>query len=122
MKVAVYGSLRKGEYNFERFKDSFGDQVKVLETQITVPGFNLYSLGPYPAVQRGEGAVVVDILEVEGQALKSMDSMELGAGYDIDKVTLPNGEEARIYVYPSSVSLTHQVTDGDWSNFLKSNR
>lgn len=114
-KIIVYGSLRKGEYNFNRFVGYFGeDNFQYVETT-TIPGFKLYSLGPYPGINEGteDDVLVVDILDVSESAYDSVKRMELGAGYSEVLVNI-NGEELPIYVFDAKLPEDNIVEGGDW--------
>lgn len=120
-KVLFYGSLRKGEYNYNYFLRIFGeDNFKYIKTK-TIKGFKLYSLGAYPMVIQTNDIndkLVVDEFEVSDEAYSSINSMELGAGYDISKF-----EGATIYTYPLNEMKYYTdsiVKSGDWSEYLKS--
>lgn len=119
MKVLVYGSLRKDEYNYNRFLQYYPDEINYIKT-LTIEGFDLYSLGPYPAIVKGEGSLVVDLLDVSPEVKESFDGMELGAGYEIQQVEVDN-ELVDIYVYvnPQRLNNNRKVQSGDWSKYLK---
>lgn len=54
--IAVYGSLRHGEYNFERFENYFGkDNIKIKEKNIRIllPA-TMVNLGSYPALIKAD--------------------------------------------------------------------
>lgn len=113
-KIAVYGSLRNNEYNFLRMK-ALG-KIEYIETT-TLSGWDLYSLGPYPAINPGEGTIVVDIIGVDDTVLDFIRMMERGANYREETVDI-NGEDCFIYVYNNNLS-SNQVPSGDWSDRLK---
>jgi len=119
-KIAVYGSLRKGEYNYNRFKQLFPD-IKVVDTTITITDFALYDLQfGYPGIKREKDAkLVVDILEVNDMCEDMLDNMELGAGYHIEYIKIKN-ETIKIYVYDGKVKDEHIVENGDWSHYISS--
>ncbi len=89
-KIAVYGTLRVGEYNYERFKSGI---IKVIEEGKSVKGYKMYDLGPYPVIKRDFSlqeeveSIIVDILEVTEKCFNELHQMELGAGYQLDAVT-----------------------------------
>lgn len=116
--IAVYGSLRVGEYNFNRLS-KFGKLEHVATTSIQ--GYDLYSLGPYPAVKEGNGTIVVDILEADDNSFRAIDGMEKGAGY-VSKVIDYNGEDATLYLYTGYVDQNRLVESGDWSKYLSTNK
>ena len=120
-RIAVYGSLRVGEYNFERFVDMFGKtNIKPLKQDIEIEGFDLFNLGPYPAISRGENNLKIDVLSVSEPVYESIKHMELGAGYNEETVKIPSYGDVFIYTYPKgSFSKDRLVEGGDWSKFLK---
>jgi gamma-glutamylcyclotransferase (GGCT)/AIG2-like uncharacterized protein YtfP len=121
--VLVYGSLRVGEYNYNRFKKHHGDNIKVVAQKLPIVGYNLYDLGSYPGITldfNGESKpLICDLLEVSQSVKDSMDNMEFGAGYREDFEDTEFGE-ATIYVYEWLGSgITNKVESGDWSEYLK---
>jgi len=125
--ILSYGTLRRGNpsdpnnrdktYNFQRFNGQ-----KYIET-LKVDGFELYNLGFYPCIAAGEGQVVVELHEVDPIALQSIDSMEAGAGYNKQEITIFSAElnqevSATIYSYnkrdlPAHI-LNKKIVSGDW--------
>ena len=117
--IASYGSLRLGEYNYNRFKELFGEDFNYVKTT-TISGYDLYDLGSYPGLkvsQNPEAVVVVDILEVSQKCFDYIESMEHGAGYSTIKVEDKEGDKyfAYLYEYPCN----NLVESGDWSKYLK---
>jgi gamma-glutamylcyclotransferase (GGCT)/AIG2-like uncharacterized protein YtfP len=110
-----YGSLRKVEgYNFGRC----GKQ-KYIKT-LTLDGYDLYSLGAYPAVVDGKGKVVVELHEIpNAQTAEYIRQMELGAGYE-ERVVNVDDVDAYLYVYKGNNRLNPElkVEHGDWSKYL----
>lgn len=117
-KNLFYGSLRKGEYNYERFVEIFGKENFVYKETKTIKGFELYSLGAYPVIiPNPNSEIVVDEFELSQEAHKSVKTMELGAGYT---ETIIN--ESSIY-YMDQPPHYHKgkVESGDWSKYLREN-
>lgn len=121
-KIFVYGSLRKGEYNFDRFVEIYGkDSIKVVDTNVTLFGYRLYSLGPYPGLKPAneedtKSFVVGDILEVSQQAFNSITAMELGAGYYIEVKEIKD-HACVIYLYNGTTNEKNFVKEGDWIDY-----
>lgn len=111
MLIAVYGSLRPGQYNFSRIKH-FGNVEHVRTTSIS--GYDMFSLGPFPGIKPGEGTIVVDILNVDERVFEAIESMETGAGYKKQIVDI-DGDQAAIYVYQYPAG--RKVESGDWVEF-----
>ena len=121
--MALYGSLRNGLYNSRRF--DLPNRSEFLGTA-RVPGYALYSLGPYPAVYPSEnGSVVAEVRRFSGkkqlEIAKSIDYMELFGGYHREYVDLElTGKKLRgiIYVYDEKLE-TEKIQHGDWAKYLK---
>lgn len=123
---AFYGSLRVGEYNYDRLlKDKPGvDYVKT----ITLPkGYLLYSLGAYPMViedETSEFPLVLDLFEIDAPNIsKWIDMMEIGAGYTPTTIVIDNvayclfvGDYKENSQWLKSNSI---VTSGDWTEEIK---
>jgi len=118
MKIAVYGSLRKDAYNYERFKFFFGDDYEY-ERTATIRGYKLYDLGiGYPcAVVDNEhnSELTVDIVKVSEKCLSTVTSMEISAGYKPSIIDV-DGEQVIIYLFKSPEGTL--VKSGDWIKHL----
>ncbi|MCL6415099.1 gamma-glutamylcyclotransferase [Aestuariirhabdus sp. Z084] len=68
--VAVYGSLRRGLWNHHILAHS----EYVAKTRL--PGWQMFSLGRFPGVRRGQGYITVEIYRVTPPVLKALDQME----------------------------------------------
>lgn len=113
IKIATYGSLREGEYNFERFKEVFGDGI-VRTNTTEIEGYELYSLGGYPAAVKSEGKLTVDTLEVSEAVHERIKAMELGAGYVEETIEI-NNEPHLIYLFEQEPRMhAGIVSEGDW--------
>jgi len=88
-KLLIFGTLRRGQYNFNRFK-FYGEQ-KYIET-IRLSGFDLYDLGHYPTVVKGEGEVTFEIHSVCDKILEIITDMEIGAGYKPIKIKVGDSD------------------------------
>jgi gamma-glutamylcyclotransferase (GGCT)/AIG2-like uncharacterized protein YtfP len=73
--IFVYGSLRQGHYNHRIIENA------EFLGQFTMYDWEMYSLGSYPTIVKGEGYVVVEAYEVSDEQYERVRSMELGAGY-----------------------------------------
>ena len=110
MKLLAYGTLREGQYNFDRVKTLFGvDSIKKLG-ETTVKGFKLLDLGYYPAAVPCENSEIrCDILEVSEKANQFIDAMELGAGYSTELLN-----QEKIYVIKDQNLNFPKIESGDW--------
>lgn len=117
MKIAVYGTLRKGG----RLHKSYMQGAKMLGEDFRLDGFDMYSLTAYPYVVKSykEGSsIVCEVYDVTADRLSDCIGMEQRAGYDIHVVDTPYGE-ALLCVYPYSSHGDEQVVNGDWLEFAR---
>jgi len=116
---AFYGTLRKGDYNYDRFG---GDETMRVTGQAMVPGYKMLDLGPYPAIIRDPGSEIkVDLVEVRyPEVAEALRGMELGAGYSAEFVE-HGGQKYEIFVGSPAlaryVGTIPTVTDGDWLTY-----
>lgn len=113
MHIAVYGSLRKGEYN------CFFDDKCTYVGRYAVLGYNLYNLGAYPAIYptlNKKARLTVELWDIPKDYFNQIKHMEEGAGYHEEKVKLlPNVYDIPIYVY-NSEPYGNIIKSGDWKN------
>lgn len=123
MLVAVYGSLRPGMYNYDRFQKLFPGDILPKES-FKLKGFKMFNLGSYPGIipSNEKDHITIDILEVSEQSYLKIRDMELNSGYYEDKINLPNGSNASIFIYSNSTKLKESVDSGDWVEFLNSKK
>lgn len=122
-RIAVYGSLRQGEYNYRRAQ---GDPIctgKIHKAQ-------LYSLGAYPCIVASDDEadeVVVEVYDIDDKLFIGIEAMELGAGYQRLPVKVwwediqhdHNGDgnplDAEAYFFPDTRDwFGPRVASGDW--------
>lgn len=117
IQIAVYGSLRKGEYNYDTFKNRFKDGYNYLRTT-SILGYDVYSLGPYPGLKQAEdpnSRVVVDIMECSKECFDRIELMELDAGYETVMVTEEGtNNQYPAYLYVGYINSSRLVKSGDW--------
>lgn len=90
--LAVYGTLKQGCSNHEYF---LGDAQ--LLGKSTISGFDMYSLGGFPGIVPGEGAITVELYD--NYRLGPIDSLEgEGSLYKRTVVTTDQGVECYVYV------------------------
>ncbi len=113
MLVAVYGTLRVGEYNYERFKDGV---IDIIAENVKIPNYEMFDLGSYPGVRKSMGVeIVVDIINFGNDTYEQIEKMELGAGYKMTYVDTPVGMDIVMFTYnrPGSYGLPI-IESGDW--------
>jgi len=112
-KVAVYGTLLKGECN-ERWADGALERVPC-----TIMG-TIYNLGYFPAfVPDGRQAVEAELLTVTAEGLAHMDILEGYPRYyrrDEIEATLADGTvvAAMVYVMNSLPPRARLIPNGSW--------
>lgn len=118
MKFAFYGSLRKGQYNYDRcIAGCKHDYLGVAR----VNGFKMWSLGPYPTITLGDknDQIVVDLFDIHDEAVQRfIESMERGAGYSVGNVEI-NDEQYTLYYYHKEPRNAEAVENGDWVDYNK---
>lgn len=116
-KVFVYGTLRRGEGNYNIWKDAVLDVVTGCTVQglIGYPGRHY----GYPCVDfDGEGTVIGDLITVDAdhESVEWVHRMERGAGYTMRpvQVTLPSGEVVEAIGYHWERQVHSPIVSGDW--------
>lgn len=78
-RIAVYGTLKRGFYNYNRFNSCFPFNFIYSEV---IKGFSLYDLGSYPtAIENENDKITIEIFEVSDECFNILNRMELFAGY-----------------------------------------
>lgn len=118
--IAVYGSLRVGEFNHDP------DTMKHLATT-KIEGWLLRDTGyGYPTAHRAvkDLTLVVDVLEVSPETFCKINNMEMAAGYTLETVQPMPGVTA--FMWPSDGwwgGLDNKpIMSGDWSAYIKTTR
>lgn len=111
--VAVYGSLKRGFYNHHLLQHS------AFLADGTVDGYAMYSLGSYPMVIRGRGAISVELFDIDQATLARLDRLEGFPHYygrEVVTVSTPHCPvEAWLYVgQPHQVKWQPRVSSGCW--------
>ncbi len=114
--IIVYGSLRKGAYNYNAYKRAYKENLQYLETK-EIEGYELRSLGSYPYIREGGGTLTVDLITCNEECFQSINNMELGAGYEAKEITIGDFT-GTIYIMNDGPD-TKIVKHGDWLKFLE---
>jgi len=116
---AFYGSLRKGMNLYEKFE--FDLQYKF---SAWLPGYELYSLGPYPfAVQTKNPAskILVEVMQVTNPFTdQKIFDIERDAGYHLLEIEIKK-QFVGIYLF-EQVTNYPKVLHGDWVTFFREQR
>lgn len=123
-RIFVYGSLRKGEYNY---REEMGEPICTGH----IHKAQLYSLGAFPAIVASDDeadTVTGEVYDLADKQFASIDRMEVGAGYELRPVLVWwkeidrnfNGDgnplEAEAYFYPAVQDwFGPRIDNGDWS-------
>lgn len=112
--IVVYGSLRAKPEPFYNF-NACGKQQFI--KKFNLEGYELYSLGAYPAIIEGKGNITVELHEVDERTYQRIRGMELGAGYNEKQIEV-DGKLASLYVYNNAERLRQRerVISGDWQD------
>ncbi|RWR02897.1 gamma-glutamylcyclotransferase [[Pantoea] beijingensis] len=108
MRIIVYGSLRRKQGNSHWMTNAqwLGDHQ--------IEGYELYSLGHYPGIVRGEGQVYCEVYRVDASTMAELDALRTKGGeYKRELLQTPYGT-AWIYVYQRSIDGRQRIDSGDW--------
>ncbi|GAA0793267.1 gamma-glutamylcyclotransferase family protein [Marinobacterium sediminicola] len=113
-RVAVYGTLKRGQSNHHYLASAQYLGAAQLE------GFALYDLGPWPAVKREPGQIQVEVYAVDAPTFAALDELEDYCAeapatglYDRIEVDTPFGL-AWLYLYNESVQPRQRLASGNW--------
>jgi len=125
VKVAVYGSLRKGLHNHSLLNgETFVGQFE------TDPEFSLVDLGSFPGLLKdGNTAVLMEVYEVDATKLKRLDGLEGYRGknsnnfYNREKIESPFGP-LFTYFYNKNSELikANIISTGDWTDYVRTKK
>jgi gamma-glutamylcyclotransferase (GGCT)/AIG2-like uncharacterized protein YtfP len=117
-RIAVYGSLRKSEYNYRK---EMGEPIACGR----IIGAQLFSLGAFPCIVRNDAnngdSVEVEVYDLPEKVFNSIEAMELGAGYRREEITFVDHakdepEIVEAYFYPAKQDwFGPQIVSGDWT-------
>ncbi|MBX2917286.1 MAG: gamma-glutamylcyclotransferase [Cyclobacteriaceae bacterium] len=116
---AFYGSLRKGMQLHKKFESDL--QYKF---SIWLPGYKLYSLGPYPCAvqtQNIHNKILVEVMQIRNpDVAQQIFDIEINAGYFYKDIQIKN-ENVGIYLYKQPTNNS-EVIGGDWVTFFGEQR
>lgn len=113
-RIAVYGSLRKGQYNWKSWG---GEELFKYIKTTKIKGFDLFPIGRghYPGIKPGEGSVVIDIYDVADKLYEGLNRMERGANYEPISIKVED-MDVIVWEYKGKMAGYTRVEDGDWIN------
>ena len=117
--VAVYGSLRKKQSNYEYHLSN----STYKGTFTTEPEYTMHSLSYYPGLKlNGNTSIVMEVYEVDEETLKTLNRLEgyypgeKSTFYDRIEINTPWGK-AFTYIYVNELPKESIVESGDWVEF-----
>jgi len=117
LRVFVYGTLRKGQYNHYLL-----DKARFIK-DTRVDGFQMFSRGFFPFLYEGEGSIVAELYEINQRIFFSLDLLEgYPHHYQRKIVSDVNGDEAWIYYFENRMNERYMsngsyIESGDWLSF-----
>ena len=125
VRLFVYGSLRRAEYNHARVNQWVPGEVLAHIADGYITDAALHNLGVYPALVAGGGRVIGEVYDVPQHLFNYINSMEVGAGYEGRPVQVLIGDQkpdeegpsinALAYFYTGGVNPASRIPSGDWS-------
>jgi gamma-glutamylcyclotransferase (GGCT)/AIG2-like uncharacterized protein YtfP len=129
LPIFVYGTLRSGEYNWQRYLKGRTQR----EQPAVAPRHVLYA-NEFPYVVDGEGSVLGDLMtigpELYAEVLRDIDGLEefdpasaTGWYLRVARVVLVNAVPTMAWIYHASPSVMatilhdHRIPGGDWVSF-----
>ena len=109
--LLVYGSLKRNGFNYNRFSGQ--NYIK----DVLLEGFDMYDLGSYPAVCKGNGIIKCELHSIEEKSFKQIQNMEKWAGYE--ELTFPvKGitKEVSVFIMPKENLVNcKKIECGNWT-------
>ena len=95
-RLFVYGTLMRGEFNHHYLSNShYVDSA-------TIKGYDMYSLGSFPAITMGDNLIIGELYEVSQEDMQLIDELE-GEGHfyykKCETVTVRDGKTSFAFVY-----------------------
>ena len=111
-KVAVYGTLREGQGNWNWALRNRSEKMGEAE----ISGFQMYSTGGFPAVVHAtdEDVIKIEVYEVDDEVFADLDRLEgYPTMYTREQVDTEYGP-AWLYIWNSSTARLQLLPEGDW--------
>ncbi len=139
VRLAVYGTLRKGSYNFDRMATAFGEEnvkhVKTVKVDVggkmvlaninnIYPGLLDYR-DPELVTKYGNKEITFDVIEVSKPVFDTIDAMEKGSGYHQGKIEIEVENLITNILHNEYKRLSYDqraINHGDWIKFEKEDK
>ena len=108
--VACYGSLKRNFHNHPLLAEA------TFKGTDTLQGWNMYSLGAFPGVTKGDNSIHVEVFEVTEEELSRLDSLEgYPSFYNRKQVDTAHGKAWIYYLNnPQRYEDRELVEGGKW--------
>lgn len=120
MRIAVYGTLRRG---FSNYGYLLGDQEFLGEETVSLP-YKMVSLGGFPGLVASEENhdVVIEVFKIDEEAARSVDRLESYPRFYNRTEIVTSFDVAWIYYLnnPEGYNSNKEVPGGDWKKFKNS--
>lgn len=111
MRVFVYGTLRRGQFNNIYLYDS------KYEGTFKVPGFIMRDIGCIPMIEYGDRYIVAERYQINDTILRKLDELEGHPFFYVRKALKVEGDRCYIYVKPPYSKHSGEIIpSGDWLN------
>ena len=108
-RLFVYGSLKKGFHNHGLLSN------EKFVREDSIKGYDLYSLGSYPCIIKGNNVIKGEVYDVNDSIYKWITAMELGAGYYDDTIKTVKGLIVHCFIIKTLPSYAqNEIKDGIW--------
>ena len=122
MRLFFYGSLRKGQDNYDRFIAEWPEAMRDVASG-RIRGFELVNLGTHCSIVPGgiEATVAGDVFDVSDELFKSIEALETSYGYRRQAVEVEIGDgqtvTAEVYGFerPNEIINQPRIKSGDWT-------
>ena len=114
-RLAVYGTLKKGFGNHHFLRNA------VFEGTYELQGYDMYSLGCFPGIKKGEGTITIEVYHIDEDMLENIDMLE---GYDREEGARSfylrreiniQGMPTFIYIFNHSLGANPMLVEsGNW--------
>jgi len=114
IKIFVYGSLMKGEFNHSILKR---ENNKFIRKAVTTRDYNLFDLGGFPGMTRpGNYSIVGEVYEVCKETVRHLDILESHPQFYIRSlISLDDGEVVSTYILDNAYAKNAPlIKSGNW--------